>query len=124
MQKESEYELRFDTCSFEAHVHNIIKQNYFAWIYNVLTDPVLDVGNQSLLLFKTEYHSDVTIDDKASSVCSLYMSKEIDIIYSEQKEDYILLNRNDEDETIRGESSINHQVELVNEKLLKYKNLI
>ena len=45
------------------------------------------------------------------------MSKDIDIIYSEQKEDYILLNRNDEDETIRGESSINHQVELVNEKL-------
>ena len=117
MQKDSENELRFGTCSFEAHVHNIIEQNYFVWIYDVLTDPVLDVGNQSLLTFKTEYDHDVTIDHKTNSVCSLYMPKEIEIIYSEQKDDYILLNRNNEDEAIRAESSINNQIKLVNEKL-------
>ena len=106
MQKDSENELRFGTCSFEAHVHNIIEQNYFVWIYDVLTDPVLDVGNQSLLTFKTEYDHVVTIDHKTNSVCSLYMPKEIEIVYSEQKDDYILLNCNNEDEAIRAESSI------------------
>ena len=117
MQKHSENKLRFGTCSFEAHVHNIIEQNYFVWIYDVLTDPVLDVGNQSLLTFQTEYDNHVTIDDKTNSVCNLYMPKEIEIMYSEQKDDYILLNRNDEDEAIRAESSINDQIKLVNEKL-------
>ena len=87
------------------------------WIYDVLTDPVLGVGNQYLLLFKTEYDSDVRIDDKANSMCSFYMPKKIEIVYSEQKEYYIFLNRNDEGEAIRGYSSINHQVELVNKKL-------
>ena len=45
------------------------------------------------------------------------MPKEIEISYSKQKEDYILLNCNDEDEAIKGESSINRQAELVNIKL-------
>ena len=117
MQKHSENKLRFGTCSFEAHVHNVIEQNYFVWIYDVLTDPVLDVGNQSLLTFQTEYDNHVTIDDKTNSVCNLYMPKEIEIMYSEQKDDYILLNRNDEDEAIKAESSINDQIKLVNEKL-------
>ena len=37
-QKERDRELRFGTCSFEAHGHGVIKQNYFAWLYHILTD--------------------------------------------------------------------------------------
>ena len=70
IQKESKIEPRFGACSFEAHVHNIMKQNYFVWIYDILKDPVLDVENKSLVLFKTDYDSDVTIDNTENSVCS------------------------------------------------------
>lgn len=84
-QKECETELRFGTCSFEAHVHSVIEQNYFVWIYDILTDLILDIGNDSLLSFKTEYDIGVTIENKERSVCSLYQPKEIEVSYSEEK---------------------------------------
>ena len=37
-QKEGDREIRFGTCSFEAHIHIVIGQNYFVCLYNILTD--------------------------------------------------------------------------------------
>ena len=94
MHKESDIELRFGTCSFKAHVHNIIKQNFFVRIYDVLTDPawMLEIDNSCCSMHSMIVMLPFII---SNSVCSLYMPKEIEISFSEQKEDYILWNRND-----------------------------
>ena len=39
-QREGDKELMFGTYSFEEHVHSVIEQKYFVWLYDILTDPV------------------------------------------------------------------------------------
>ena len=38
-KKEGDRDLRFGTWILEAHVLSVIEQNYFVWLYNILTDP-------------------------------------------------------------------------------------
>ena len=63
--KEGDKELRFETFSFEAHVYRVIEQNYFVWLYNILTDPFLDIGNTSLMSsFREEYDNNYALTNK------------------------------------------------------------
>ena len=87
-QKEGDSELKFGTRSFEAHVHSVIEQNYVFWLYDILTDPVWDIGNTSLLYsFCTQYDKDYVLTNQEDGIWSLFMPNDIDIRYSEEEKD-------------------------------------
>jgi hypothetical protein len=47
-------EIPFGSCIFEAHVRTTLRENYFKWLLQVLSNPRL-VNNEQLECWKTEY---------------------------------------------------------------------
>ena len=122
-QKEGDRELRFGTCSFEAHVHSVIEQNYFVWLYDILTDPFWDIGNTSLLSsFSTEYDKDYVLTNKEEGICSLFMPKNIEISYSEENKDYVILDCNNNEEEDDVNEATANQIKVINNKISAVQN--
>ena len=84
-------------------MHSVIEQNHFVWLYDILTDPFLDIGNTSLLpSFSTEYDKDYVLTNKEDGICGLSMPANVEISYSKEEKDHIILdciNNEEEDDT-------------------------
>jgi len=62
-------EIRFGPPIFEAHVRTTIRENYFKWILQQLSD-IEDVTDEDVLNFKLEYDEDVYTDLPKTLACT------------------------------------------------------
>jgi hypothetical protein len=60
---------RFGPAIFEAHVRTTVRENYFKWIFQQLTD-VHDVDDDDVLAFQLEYDDNIHMDLPRILVCN------------------------------------------------------
>jgi hypothetical protein len=63
---------RFGTCLIEAHVITTVRENYFMWIFQMLSDKRVLPDDEDIANFKTEYECDDhdLVPDPLNLVCS------------------------------------------------------
>ena len=60
---------RFGPAIFEAHVRTTVRENYFKWIFQQLTD-IHEVDDKDVADFRMEYHEDICSDLSGTLVCT------------------------------------------------------
>ncbi len=62
---------RFGTCLIEAHVITTVRENYFMWIFQIISDKRLLSDDEVVENFKTEYDfANDFVPDLCNLVCS------------------------------------------------------
>jgi hypothetical protein len=61
---------KFGTCLIEAHVITTVRENYFTWIFQMLSDRRVTPNDNDVENFKWEYDFDDRVPDPCALVCS------------------------------------------------------
>jgi hypothetical protein len=67
---------KFGTCLIEAHVITTVRENYFRWMFQLLSDKRVIPDDEDVANFKTEYECDDWMPDPCDLVCSKSVLKE------------------------------------------------
>jgi hypothetical protein len=88
---------RFGTCLIEAHVITTVRENYFMWIFQIISDKRLLPDDEVVENFKTEYECDNdSVPDPCNLVCSRSRIQEkCQIRYNEDSGAFEIINKVD-----------------------------
>jgi hypothetical protein len=88
---------RFGTCLIEAHVITTVRENYFMWIFQIISDKRLLPDDEVIENFKTEYDCDHdSVPDPCDLVCSKSrLQEKCQIRYNEDSRSFEILNKED-----------------------------
>jgi hypothetical protein len=87
---------RFGTCLIEAHVITTVCENYFMWIFQMLSDKRVIPDDEDVANFKTEYDWDDSMPDPSNLVCSnSVLKEECQICYNEDSGSFQILIKAD-----------------------------
>jgi hypothetical protein len=88
---------RFGTCLIEAHVITTVRENYFMWIFQILSDKRVLADDEVVINFKTEYDCDHdSVPDPCKFACSRSrLQEKCQIRYNEDSECFEILNKAD-----------------------------
>jgi hypothetical protein len=89
-------ETRFGTCLIEAHVITTVRENYFKWIFQLLSDKRVIQEGEDVANFKTEYDCDESIPYPCNLACSKsVLQEEYQIRYDETSKSFQILKKTD-----------------------------
>jgi hypothetical protein len=93
IETDDDPETRFGTCLIEAHVITTVRENYFRWIFQILSDKRVTEKDEDISKFKTEYDVDAdSMPNPCDLVCSKYvLKKECEICYDEETNSFKIL---------------------------------
>jgi hypothetical protein len=96
-ENKGQNDMRFGPAIFEAHVRTTLRENYFKWIFQQLTD-IHEVEDQDVEDFQMEYQEDICSDLSRTLVCThkditKFTFKNCEIDYGE-----VATGREDEDD--------------------------
>ena len=78
----------------------------------------MDIGDTSLLYyFKKEYDKDYVVRNKEGGMCVLFTYKNIEIIYSKEEKDFVVLDFNNNEEEYDANEATKNQIKLINTKI-------
>ena len=81
------------------------------------------MGNTSLLSsFNTEYDKDYVLTNKEEEICCLFMPNDIEIRYSEEEKDCVILDCNNNEEEDDANEATQNQIKMINNKISTVQN--
>jgi hypothetical protein len=113
---------RFGTCLIEAHVITTVRENYFMWIFQIISDKRLLPDDEVVENFKTEYDCDNdSVPDPCNLVCSKSrLQEKCQIRYNEDSGAFEIINK--EDSPTEYKAVQDEQSKVLVEIIKKYRN--
>lgn len=90
----------FGSCIFEAHVRTTLRENYFKWILQVLSNPRL-VDNEHLQSWKTEYDYETSASFPKRLICDtalVSLPVECQLEFDQEANRFKIINNEEEDD--------------------------
>jgi hypothetical protein len=89
---------KFGTCLIEAHVITTVRENYFTWMFQMLSDKRVIPDDDDVVNFKTEYDCDDWMPDPCDLVCSKksVLKEDRQIRYNEDSKTFQVLMKADD----------------------------
>ena len=89
----------FGSCIFEAHVRTTIRENYFKWLLQVLSNPRL-VSNEYIESFKTEYDFETSVTFPNRLICDttlISLPVECQLEFDSEKNAFVIISNEEEE---------------------------
>ena len=116
----------FGSCIFEAHVRTTIRENYFKWLLQVLSNPRL-VSDEYLESFKTEYDYETSATFPNRLICDtslISIPVECQLEFESETNVFEIINNNEEDEEWDNEQTPRSPKDVQDEQAILVKEVV